>query len=376
MKWALAAVAALVRREQAHSPSALARPGGRAPVAFVQLNAAEVDAAQARSGAVQAELAGREAQPYGADCACDHAAANATCSPSKVHLQQDRESSIGLSLVDASRIFESQGLPTFAEVKQEPFYCLDDRVERPGLATPGGDLGEFVLALTTYQQLTAERQVTQHMVDVWLEKYVKSMPQPRTFVHCTDDRALRHLRDQLQDETLDLQAPPEHAQSALLTALTEVPNLGDAHFRLMLKEPENYHVDPALVQMTIRSFYSLLWDSQNPLHSRVQLVQLTGAERPTAFLEVMTMPGCTQAGLAPLLASRGATSLLISSMDAVHLRREELADFFALRLGSALPMKVDRTVLLSRLDRHGLQALELTGSRVAKDLPFYSLHFN
>lgn len=365
-------VVALVRREQAHSASALARPG-RGPVAFVQLSAAEVVAAQART-AVSAQVAGAPPQAYAADCDCADKAASG-CSPSKVHLRQDRKSSIGLSLVDASRIFETQGLPEFAEVKEQPFYCLDDRVDKPGLATPGGDLGEFVLALQTYQDLTSERQVTQHMVDVWLQKYVKSFPEGRQLVHCTDDRALRHLQDQLQDETLDLHAPPAHAQTALLAALVEVPNLGDAHFRLMLKEPENYHVQASLVQMALRSFYTLLWDSQNPLHSRVELLELTGAERPAAFLEVMTMPGCMKAGVAPLLASRGASSFLISSMDAVHLRREELADFFALRLGSSMPTKVDRSVLLSRLDRHGLQALELTGSRIAKDLPFYSLHF-
>jgi hypothetical protein len=27
------------------------------------------------------------------------------------------------------------------------FYCMDDRVEKAVLATPGGDVGEFILAL-------------------------------------------------------------------------------------------------------------------------------------------------------------------------------------------------------------------------------------
>ena len=46
------------------------------------------------------------------------------------------------------------------------------------------------------------------MVNVWLESYLKSFPDGRVMVLCTDDRALRHLQDELQDETLCSRGQP------------------------------------------------------------------------------------------------------------------------------------------------------------------------
>jgi len=236
--------------------------------------------------------------------------------------------------------------------------------------------GEFILALDAYKDLTPGRDVTQHMVDVWLESYLKSFPDGRAMVLCTDDRALRHLQDELQDETLSLTAPPARLQPELARALVEVPNVGDSHLRLMLKDPANYHVDAALVQMALRAFYTILWSPAAPMHDRVRVEQLSGDPNPAAFLEVSTTQACEEAAAAPLLQPRSpALSFLVSNLDAVTARRAELADFFANRLGNNLPIHIDKETLHKRLDRHGLAALELTGSRVAKDLPIYSLTF-
>ena len=59
---------------------------------------------------------------------------------------------------------------------------MDDRVERAVLATPGGDVGEFILALDAYRDLTPQREISQHMVDTWLEAYLKSLPEGRQMV--------------------------------------------------------------------------------------------------------------------------------------------------------------------------------------------------
>jgi len=305
-------------------------------------------------------------------------AAVAGCAPQKVHLRQDRQSDApgSLSLVDANRIFVQGSLPAMAKIGAEPFYCMDDRVGRPVLATPGGDMGEFILALDAYKDLTPGRNITQNMVNVWLESYLKSFPEGRVMVLCMDDRALRHLQDELQDETLSLTAPTARQQPGLTQALVEVANVGDSHIRLMLKDPANYHVDKSIVQMSLRAFYTILWNPANEMHNRVHLVELAGEPNPAAFLEVSTTQACEDAAAAPLLQPRSpALSFLVSNLDAVTARRAELANFFANHLGNNLPIHIDKETLHKRLDRHGLAALELTGSRVAKDLPFYSLTF-
>ena len=126
---------------------------------------------------------------------------------------------------------------------------MDDRVERAVLATPGGDVGEFILALDAYRDLTPQREISQHMVDTWLEAYLKSLPEGRQMVLCTDDAALQHLRAELQDETLSLAEPAPRVLPELTLAVQEFANVGDSHLRLMLQDPQNYHVDASLVPL-------------------------------------------------------------------------------------------------------------------------------
>ena len=39
---------------------------------------------------------------------------------------------------------------------------------------------------------------------------------------------------------------------------------------LMLKDPANYHVDKSIVQMSLRAFYTILWNPANEMHNRVR----------------------------------------------------------------------------------------------------------
>jgi len=265
-----------------------------------------------------------------------------------------------------------------AKVASTSFECLDDRIGTPSLATPGGDLGEFILALQTYlseRDPTRSTPPEQEVVDTLLNRYVDSLPEGRPMVHCTDDRAIAHLESELPVENLDLRAPPEHVKAqGLLQKLTEVENHGDSHIRLMLKQPEWFQLDERLVPMVLKSFYSRLWrdDASAP---RLQLRVLQGESNPQAFLEVSSSEVCENNGEAPMLTPKTAhRSLLISHLDAVSHRREELAAFFA-KIANTTPRKINKEKLHQRLNRHGWLALETTGSRIAAGLPFYTLTY-
>mmetsp|Transcript_8546 Transcript_8546/g.26784 ORF Transcript_8546/g.26784 Transcript_8546/m.26784 type:complete len:278 (+) Transcript_8546:3-836(+) len=274
---------------------------------------------------------------------------------------------------------------SLAPVAGTSFMCLDDRVTEPSLATPGGDLGEFILALSTYMQerdTSGGTNPVQEAVDAFLMHYVESLPATRPLVHCTDDRAVQHLEAALPAENLDLRSPPEHAkQAGLLQKLTEVENQGDSHIRLMLKQPEWFQLHQLLVPMVLRSFYGLLWmQHQDPTSSlyaapKLKLQILSGVSNPQAFFEVTSSALCEGSGIAPMMTPRqGSHAVLISHIDAVSLRRRELAAFFA-RVANATPRKLDVEKMHQRLDRHGWLALETTGSRLASNLPFFTLTY-
>lgn len=256
------------------------------------------------------------------------------------------------------------------------------------MVTPGGDLGEFILALSSYLQEWDLRPSggslpTQEEVEAIFDRYLETLPDSRPFVHCTDDAAVRHLQDQLPEEGLDLQRPSKHAlELGLLQKLGEVDNHGDSHIRLMLKEPEWFQLRRELVPMVLKAFYTKLWEQNmntaSALHEKpkLRLVMLGGQSDPQAFIEVLSGGLCHDAGIAPMLTPRkDGRAVLVSHLDAVSVRRKELASFFA-AIANAGPQKIDVNRMHKRLDRHGWLALETTGSRMASGLPFFTLTYS
>lgn len=314
----------------------------------------------------------------------------ADCRVSKVSVHQDHQSNSGLKLSDVTSFYADDAMVKSVQlsrvrttaVSAVSFMCMDDRVSEPSLATPGGDLGEFILAIASHLQ---DAQPTQQIVDSYLQRYVAMLPSSRPLVHCTDDRALSHLEGELPVENLDIRSPPEHVkQAGLLQRLVEFENQGDSHIRLMLKQPEWYQLNNLLVPMVLRSFYSLLWrQHQDPSSSifhapKLKLQVLSGESNPQAFLEVVSAGLCHGSGVAPLLTPRdGQRAVLVSNLDAVSLHRAELAAFFASQHteGPGPQHIITAERLRQRLDRHGWLALETTGSRIADGLPFYTLTY-
>jgi hypothetical protein len=367
--------------------------GGEAQEAFVQPQelAAQLPVAAERGSTELLQSVGATAPSPADECKCPDAV-DSTCSVSKVVVRQDHTAAAGISLADVSAVWGSDTLSqeqrqkvTLAKVSETSFQCLDDRVAEPSMYTPGGDLGEFILALSSYLQErdpTGNVRPSQEVVNALLMKYLESIPSSRPMIHCTDDRAISHLEAEMPLENLDLRAPPDHAKDSLLKKLVEVENHGDSHIRMLLKKPEWFQLSEFLAPMAVKSFYTLLWqqssDPRSPLHQspKLKLQVLVGQSDPTGFLEVSSGELCHSGGVAPMLIARTPQrSVLVSHLDAVSLRREELAAFFA-RIANASPRKINRDQLHQRLDRHGWLALETTGSRVAAGLPFYTLTYS
>ncbi len=162
------------------------------------------------------------------------------------------------------------------------------------------------------------------------------MKQPE-FIMCTDDFALNHLERELSIEGLNINNPRPQIQAEILEALTKPENVGDSHLRMLLKYYEKYSINPDLVKLFLKSYYKLLWDKKNLLSSKLKLEVLVGEHRESAFLEVRSNEACTKAQLAPLITPREpgseGLSIFINHLDAVSIKRVELAKFFAIDIG-------------------------------------------
>ncbi|XP_026191091.1 uncharacterized protein LOC113146822 [Cyclospora cayetanensis] len=279
------------------------------------------------------------------------------CNPSNVKIHQDKSAAGGLSASEVRSIWGQPSDATFANVSESHFACLDDRVTAPSLYTPGGDLGEFALALTACGTAPNDAIILQI-----LNAYVASVPGTRKFYHCTDDEALEHMESYLGVEGLDMFSPDPPTQAEITKALEQPRNVGDVHFRSMMKNPGWYDLPPKESELVLaaprdrlstavmKAFFAILWDSSNPNQPRMQLDVLAGKHGPQAFLEIATTEDCEAAGVAPLLKARGRQArALVSHMNAVNARRKELAAF--LTKNSFCSLSAEE--LASRMDRYG-----------------------
>lgn len=118
------------------------------------------------------------------------------CDPSKLRIQSEKAGQ-GASHDDLRNLVGNIEELNYVKVPNFSFKCLDGRNQEDVLATPGGDAGEFILALIVYEDLVGGgRRLTQENVDNFFLQYLKLMTHPK-FYMCTDDLAIAHLEKDL-----------------------------------------------------------------------------------------------------------------------------------------------------------------------------------
>jgi hypothetical protein len=118
------------------------------------------------------------------------------CDPSKLRIHGEKNG-IGATYDDIRNLVGNIEELTYVVVPETSFKCLDGRNTKGVIATPGGDAGEFILALSVYEDLLGGRRLlSQENVDNFLTQYLKIM-KPKKFYMCTDDKAIAHLEKEL-----------------------------------------------------------------------------------------------------------------------------------------------------------------------------------
>jgi len=307
--------------------------------------------------------------PYSMACSCENQPKSSQCNPSKIKLSQDKDGS-GSDYTSVTKLLSSYNFE-YSRVKDSYFGCLDGRVRQEVLGTPGGDAGEFILALLVYEDLSGKK-LDQESVDLYFTEWLKCMSSG-VFYMCTDDQALNHMQKELGIQGLDIINPRPSLIPALIEKVSQPTNIGDSHLKLMLEQPELYSIVPTTVEYFVKSFYKVLWDQTNPYRNLLYLDILPGFHYETAFLEVRNNQICE--GLAPAIAPWSSSySILVNHLDAVTDRRKQLSSFFAVKIAKNND-GITENKLLNRMNHHGMLFLDVTGSRIAKELPFYTALF-
>jgi len=118
------------------------------------------------------------------------------CDPSKLRIHEERKGQ-GASFDDIRNLVGNIEELNYVIVPESSFRCLDGRNAKGILGTPGGDAGEFILALMVYEDLLGGgKKLTQDNVEMYLRLFLKSMKQPK-FYMCSDDSAVDHVQKEL-----------------------------------------------------------------------------------------------------------------------------------------------------------------------------------
>jgi hypothetical protein len=262
--------------------------------------------------------------------------------------------------------------------------CVDGRDDHAVIGTPGGDMGEIVLALAAYERLTgatidraAALALMQSYVDTFGRVYYhndtntvgKLIPELRADPRLAE--ALRPLQDPLAWRSF-LRQPPEEVREPLLEHYLKPSSIGCGHLRLMMQNPDEYGVRAELVHELVGAFWRTRWLGSPGFdyvilggsHGEGAVLQITADERPWAFSRV------------PLVSpSIEGTQAFVFHSQVAAFMREGFADWLV-RERRHLPVPPPaRQVLAEAIVELGHQQRRTTLGHLAKGLPTFEVRF-
>jgi len=242
----------------------------------------------------------------------------------------------GASGVTNRAVEDKIGAPsklTWGSVAKSSFGCTDGRWQMNSMYTPGSDIGEFILAVSTYEKMTGETMASNQvetLMTSYLEKTNKAVFGMCATKSTTDamEKVIRSNANVSSDASMPTMTP-DMSKSAAQEMATEA-NMGDLFLRKLMASPEDYKVRPEAAKKVVAAFYSIMFKG-GVAAQKTHVYALVGESAPVAFVNVKAGKRCNNLGVAPLIkssASEEGQQMLINSEDAVALFRADLANYF------------------------------------------------
>jgi rhodanese-related sulfurtransferase len=259
--------------------------------------------------------------------------------------------------------------------------CIDGRDDRGVIGTPGGDAGEFALALAAVEKLSgialADDQIAR-LLEAWLDTF------GRFYMHSdvnatnalikafrSDDRVIPHLDGVFHPPEWRawMRKPPLAVRDAVLEHLVNPAHVGCGHLRLSMLNPDVYEVRREVLESFLRAFFRQRWGGTD----EAEFVMVGGDHGEGAIVQVTLDEQLYPHTKIPLIspAFEGLQMFVLHPQIAAHLRR-----FRAGFLVSELPeLELNVDALADVICELGKRQLEATATRLAGGLPIYEVRF-
>ena len=260
--------------------------------------------------------------------------------------------------------------------------CVDGRDHTGVVGCPGGDGGEFLLAISAVEQHRG-RAVDDATLDALFRRRLDAFG--RFAIH-TDthagDRLISSIRadDRLEPFVAGITdplawrrfffTPPEAARGLLLEHFVKPEHMGCGHLRLMAQHPERYGVRPGVVAVFQRMFLSRRWSGALEL----EVTPLPGGHAEGAVINVH-LPGKLEAFsrvpyVSPSVAGR---QMFVNHPDVAAYLRRQTAIWLCQQDDLIGLSEEDSSALFERMQTlHGAQLLA-TLKALAKGLPIFDI---
>lgn len=218
----------------------------------------------------------------------------------------------------------------FVRAQSHFFSCIDPRATYAILGTPGGDMGEFVLALHAMEKHSLTPRVLSHFeINDFFQDYLSELPAfgKRFFYLHTDRVALDKVKGEAGvDDPLNPKTSKERDQ--VLKLFGQPENMGCKHLRALVEKSAEYGTRPALVQSAVQAFYNVLLDKSNPRRGFLLHTVSEGECSGEAPLAVIYSPvSCKSYG--PLIVPNTGARQVAPLHKHASYYREDLARYFA-----------------------------------------------
>lgn len=263
--------------------------------------------------------------------------------------------------------------------------CVDGRDDSGVVGTPGGDAGEFLLALAALERVTGV-VLDEAAVGKLLRRRLDTFG--RFYLHTDVDAGnalLRRLRaDRRFDAVLEgvqhthqwrrlLTSPPEELRAWMLDILLENPqHIGCGHVRLSLQHAADYGTRALLVETFLRLFFTLRWGGA----VEAEYVALGGAHNEGAVVNVLVDGGMHSFSDVPLVSpSTGGLQMFVNHPQVAAVLRKELVEFLALQPDIVVVTPAQKEQMFAEVKALGEKQMVATLSQLARGLPIYNVVF-
>jgi rhodanese-related sulfurtransferase len=264
--------------------------------------------------------------------------------------------------------------------------CIDGRDDRGIVGTPGGDAGQFLLALAAIEQ-TLQRPLDGATIAALLERRIDTLGgfykhtdhhamaaaaesmrgDPRLAAALADQRDPREFRQFLR-------RPPLVLREAVLDHLSQPAAIGCGHIRLMYQHSADYRVRPGLVLEFLRAFFHARWEGA----FRAEYESLHGRHGERAVLSTRVEGKIQPFSPIPLVSpSAFGCQMFVSHPQVSQYLLRLLVDFLVLQ--SDLIPEFEKSDLrpILQMEVESLHAIHVQNSlaHLARGLPIYEVVF-